>query len=52
VNGAGGAAEVLGLKPSTLQFWIDKLGLREDLSSSRRAGAGRAQRGKGPRAAR
>jgi transcriptional regulator with GAF, ATPase, and Fis domain len=37
VNGAGGAAEVLGLKPSTLQFWIDKLGLRDDLSRARRA---------------
>jgi formate hydrogenlyase transcriptional activator len=35
VNGAGGAAEVLGLKPSTLQFWIDKLQLRADLLRAR-----------------
>jgi len=36
VNGPGGAAALLGLKPSTLQFWIDKLGLREDLARARR----------------
>ncbi len=35
VNGAGGAAELLGLKPSTLQFWIDKLGLRGELKRAR-----------------
>jgi hypothetical protein len=35
VNGAGGAAEVLGVKPSTLQFWIDKLQLRPDLQRAR-----------------
>ncbi|HTP28123.1 MAG TPA: sigma 54-interacting transcriptional regulator, partial [Anaeromyxobacteraceae bacterium] len=39
VTGAGGAAEVLGLKPSTLQFRIDRLGLREELRRSREAGA-------------
>jgi DNA-binding NtrC family response regulator len=39
VNGAGGAADVLGLKPSTLQFRIDKLGLREELSRARRRAA-------------
>jgi transcriptional regulator with GAF, ATPase, and Fis domain len=37
VTGAGGAAEILGLKPSTLNFRLKKLGLREDLARSRRA---------------
>ena len=36
--GKGGAARLLGLKPSTLQFRIDKLGLREALDESRRKG--------------
>ena len=35
VNGAGGAAELLGVKPSTLQFWIDKLELRDALRQAR-----------------
>ena len=43
VNGAGGAAEILGLKPSTLQFWIDKLGLREDLRRARAHASGGAR---------
>jgi transcriptional regulator with GAF, ATPase, and Fis domain len=38
INGAGGAAEVLGLKPSTLQFWIDRLDLRAELLRARKAG--------------
>jgi formate hydrogenlyase transcriptional activator len=42
VTGRGGAAEILGMKPSTLQFRIDKLGLRDALDQSR-------YRGKGPR---
>jgi DNA-binding NtrC family response regulator/tetratricopeptide (TPR) repeat protein len=41
VTGAGGAAEILGLKPSTLQFRIDKLGLRSDLAQARKAGLSR-----------
>ncbi len=43
VSGPGGAAELLGLKPSTLQFWIDQLGLRDELALARR---GRPRRGK------
>jgi formate hydrogenlyase transcriptional activator len=35
VNGPGGAADLLGLKPSTLQFRIDRLGLRDDLRRAR-----------------
>jgi transcriptional regulator with GAF, ATPase, and Fis domain len=35
VSGAGGAAEILGMKPSTLQFRIDKLGIRDGLLLSR-----------------
>ncbi|HEU4382140.1 MAG TPA: sigma-54 dependent transcriptional regulator, partial [Anaeromyxobacteraceae bacterium] len=38
VSGPGGAAEVLGLKPTTLQFWIGKLGLRGELARARKAG--------------
>jgi transcriptional regulator with GAF, ATPase, and Fis domain len=45
VTGAGGAAEILGLKPSTLQFRIDKLGLRDELRRSREAGAEQIARG-------
>ena len=36
VSGPGGAAEVLKLKPSTLQFWIGRLGLREELAKARK----------------
>ena len=36
ISGPGGAAEVLDLKPSTLQFWIDRLGLREELAKARK----------------
>jgi transcriptional regulator with GAF, ATPase, and Fis domain len=35
VTGAGGAAEILGLKPSTLNFRIRKLGLADDLAQAR-----------------
>jgi transcriptional regulator with GAF, ATPase, and Fis domain len=35
VTGAGGAAEILGLKPSTLNFRIRKLGLAGDLAQAR-----------------
>jgi transcriptional regulator with GAF, ATPase, and Fis domain len=38
VNGPGGAADLLGLKPSTLQFRIDRLGLRDDLRRARARG--------------
>ena len=37
ITGAGGAAEILELKPSTLNFRIQKLGLREALNQVRRA---------------
>lgn len=37
ISGPGGAAEVLRLKPTTLQFWIDRLGLRDELATARRA---------------
>ena len=37
VTGAGGAAEILGLKPSTLNFRIRKLGLEGDLEQARSA---------------
>jgi DNA-binding NtrC family response regulator len=50
VNGEGGAAAVLDLKPSTLQFWIDKLGLRAELRRAREA-ARRGARGPHPAAA-
>ena len=36
ITGTGGAAAILGLKPSTLSWRIDKLGLREVLSEARR----------------
>lgn len=36
VSGPGGAAEVLKLKPSTLQFWIGRLGLPEELAKARK----------------
>jgi transcriptional regulator with GAF, ATPase, and Fis domain len=36
VTGDGGAAQVLGLKPSTLNFRIRKLGLHDELSRMRR----------------
>lgn len=39
VSGPGGAADLLKLKPSTLQFWIGKLGLREELALAREARA-------------
>ena len=35
VTGAGGAAEILGVKPSTLNFRIRKLGLLEELRQAR-----------------
>jgi DNA-binding NtrC family response regulator len=35
VTGSGGAAEILGLKPSTLNFRIHKLGLTDQLSRIR-----------------
>ncbi len=35
VTGAGGAAEILGLRPSTLNWHIDKLGLRDVLAQAR-----------------
>ena len=38
ITGKGGAAQILGLKPSTLQFRIDKLGLRDDLDRARLQG--------------
>ncbi|HQK19751.1 MAG TPA: sigma 54-interacting transcriptional regulator, partial [Polyangiaceae bacterium] len=38
ITGKAGAAEILGMKPSTLQFRIDKLGLREALDQSRYQG--------------
>lgn len=38
VSGPGGAAEVLGLKPSTLQFRIGKLGLRPELARAHHGG--------------
>ena len=47
VTGTGGAAEVLGLKPSTLQFRIDKLGLRDELRRSSEAGAGKVREEEG-----
>jgi DNA-binding NtrC family response regulator len=37
LTGPGGAAEILGLKPSTLHFRLKKLGLMADLARSRRA---------------
>lgn len=37
ITGAGGAAEILGLKPLTLNFRIQKLGLRDALTQVRRA---------------
>ena len=37
ITGAGGASEILGLKPSTLNFRIQKLGLRQALTQVRRA---------------
>jgi hypothetical protein len=40
-SGVGGAADVLKLKPSTLQFWIDKLGLRAELQRARGMASGR-----------
>ncbi len=36
ITGAGGAAQILGLKPSTLNFRIQKLGLRDALTQVRR----------------
>ena len=36
ITGAGGAAEILDLKPSTLNFRIQKLGLRDALNQVRR----------------
>jgi len=38
ITGAGGAAEILGLKPSTLNFRIRKLGLTDVLEKVRRRG--------------
>jgi DNA-binding NtrC family response regulator len=35
LTGADGAAAILGLKPSTLHFRIDKLGIRTDLVAAR-----------------
>jgi transcriptional regulator with GAF, ATPase, and Fis domain len=35
ITGAGGAAEILGMKPSTVNFRIGKLGLREELGRVR-----------------
>ena len=37
VTGAGGAAQLLGLKPSTLNFRVKKLGLQAELDRLRRA---------------
>jgi formate hydrogenlyase transcriptional activator len=37
VSGSGGAAEILQLKPSTLHFRIDRLGLRDELAKARRS---------------
>ena len=41
ITGAGGAAELLGLKPPTLNWRIDKLGLRDIVARVRRTGRGR-----------
>jgi len=38
ISGPGGAAELLGLKPSTLHFQLDRLELREALALARRRG--------------
>jgi len=38
LTGEDGAASILGLKPSTLHFRIDKLGLRDDLVAARGGG--------------
>jgi transcriptional regulator with GAF, ATPase, and Fis domain/tetratricopeptide (TPR) repeat protein len=35
ITGAGGAAEILGMKPSTLNFRIEKLGLKGELQRTR-----------------
>ena len=35
ITGPGGAAEILGMKPSTLTWRIGKLGLKEDLKRAR-----------------
>ena len=35
ITGAGGAAELLDLKPSTLNWRIGKLGLKEDVKRAR-----------------
>ncbi len=43
ISGPEGAAALLGLKPSTLQFRIDKLGLRADLALARRTGQARGR---------
>jgi DNA-binding NtrC family response regulator len=37
ITGAGGAAEILDLKPSTLNFRIKKLGLKDELGRARAA---------------
>ncbi len=49
ITGKGGAAEILGLKPSTLQSRIDKLGLRGALKQARAQEKARELRGPGPR---
>jgi transcriptional regulator with GAF, ATPase, and Fis domain len=41
ISGPGSAAEILQLKPTTLQFWIDRLGLRQELTAARRERKGR-----------
>jgi transcriptional regulator with GAF, ATPase, and Fis domain/tetratricopeptide (TPR) repeat protein len=44
ITGAGGAAEILGLKPSTLNFRIRKLGLEDEVKRARtRAGRARGR---------
>ncbi len=35
ITGAGGAAEILGMKPSTLNFRIRKLGLVDEVRRAR-----------------
>jgi hypothetical protein len=50
ITGAGGAAAILGLNPSTLSWRIDKLGLREILTEARRTAhtpSKKAKRAKG-----
>jgi DNA-binding NtrC family response regulator len=37
ISGSGGAAEILGIKPSTLSFRINKLGMRDVLSRTRKS---------------